>query len=155
MFATADGWVSIFVGNDGLWAKLVAAVGDERLAGPELATGAGRLRERETVVAVLGELLGSGRPSQWAELLVPAGVPASPVNGLMEALEEPQVVERGLVVQADHPDYGAYGHVAGPLPGLADGPLSPAPTLGQHTRELLEELGYDADRLIAEGAVTV
>jgi crotonobetainyl-CoA:carnitine CoA-transferase CaiB-like acyl-CoA transferase len=154
VFATADGWVSIFVGNDGLWAKLVAALDDERLADPELATGAGRLRAREKVVALLGELFAQRTTSQWADLLVPAGVPAAPVNGLMDALAEPQVVERGLVVQAEHPVYGAYGHVTGPLPGLADGPLFPAPTLGQHTRELLAELGHDAEALIGEGAVS-
>jgi crotonobetainyl-CoA:carnitine CoA-transferase CaiB-like acyl-CoA transferase len=156
VFATADGWLSIFIGNDGLWAKLVAAIGDERLAPPQLATAEGRLRERETVVHVLGEVLARRTTREWADLLVPAGVPATAVNGLNEALAEAQVVERGLVTRVEHPSYGGYGHVTGPLPTFAGGPLAPAPTLGEHTRELLEEIGYDVfavDRLLADGAV--
>jgi glutaryl-CoA transferase len=155
IFATADGWLSVFIGNDGLWAKLVAAIGDERLAGPELVTAEGRLRERETVVAVLGEVFSRRTTREWADVLVPAGVPAAPVNDLTEALAEPQVIERGLVSRVEHPAYGGYGRVTGPLPKLG-GPLGPAPTLGEHTRELLEEIGYDVfgvDGLIAEGIV--
>ncbi len=156
VFATADGWLSIFVGNDGLWAKLVAAIGDARLAAPQLATAEGRLRERETVVGVLGEVLARRTTREWADVLVPVGVPAAPVNRLNEALAEAQVVERGLVTRVEHPSYGGYGHVTGPLPTLAGGPLAPAPTLGEHTRELLAEIGYDVfavDRLLADGAV--
>ena len=156
VFATADGWLSIFVGNDGLWAKLTAALGDERLAAPELETAAGRLREREKVVTVIGEVLAKRTTREWADLLVPAGVPAAPVNSLTEALAEPQVVARGLVDRVEHPDYGEYARVTGPLPALGDGALAAAPTLGEHTRELLAELGYDAaavDGLVAEGTV--
>ena len=111
VFATADGWVSIFVGNDGLWAKLVAAIGDERLAGPELATGAGpTARPRDG-----GRGAGRGSRAAHDESVGRAARagrrPASPVNDLTEALAEPQVVERGLAARADHPAYGEYGHV--------------------------------------------
>jgi crotonobetainyl-CoA:carnitine CoA-transferase CaiB-like acyl-CoA transferase len=156
VFPTSDGWLSIFVGNDGLWAKLVAVIADQRVAGPELANSDGRLRERESVVAILSEVFVQRSTGHWVELLVAAGVPVAPVNSLDEALAEPQVVGRGLVVRSEHRQYGAYGHVVGPLPTLECGRLAPAPTIGEHTRELLTEIGYEppeVERLLAEGAV--
>jgi crotonobetainyl-CoA:carnitine CoA-transferase CaiB-like acyl-CoA transferase len=156
IFVTADGWLSIFIGNDSLWSRLVGAMEDERLAAPRFATAQGRLHERLTVVETLRELFLKRPTREWVELLVAAGVPVAPVNDLQHALAEVQVADRGLVTRSEHPVYGAYRHVSGPLPSLADGPLAPAPTLGEHTRELLADIGREQpeiDRLLAEGTI--
>jgi crotonobetainyl-CoA:carnitine CoA-transferase CaiB-like acyl-CoA transferase len=156
VFRTRDGWLSVFVGNDGLWAKLVAALGDERLADPRLSTNEGRRERRAEVVAVLDEVFATRTAAEWAELLALGGIPAAPVNGLANALADPQVEARRLVARSEHPRYGAYARVAGPVPALAPGSLRAAPLLGEHTRELLDELGYEparVDRLVRDGVV--
>ena len=69
------------------------------------------------------------------------------VNDVAGALTEPQTVARGLVVHDEHPAYGGYDHVRGPLPTQARDRLGPAPLLGEHTTETLEALGYTPDRI--------
>lgn len=142
-FPTADGWLTVFVGNDSMWARLVEVLGDDRLAGPDLARSAGRLARRDHVVGVLKEILSADTAAVWAARLSAAGVAASPVNTVGEALADAQVAARGLVSSSSHPGYGAYRHVAGPLPGMWTAAGRGAPLLGEHTAEILAELGVD------------
>jgi crotonobetainyl-CoA:carnitine CoA-transferase CaiB-like acyl-CoA transferase len=72
-------------------------------------------------------------------------------------LTEPQTRARGLLVQNEHPAYGRYEHVRGPLPTRGRETVRPAPLLGEHTVEALTELGYPLariDELRAAGIVT-
>ncbi|MCW3066685.1 MAG: hypothetical protein JWN32_3857 [Solirubrobacterales bacterium] len=154
-FATRDGHISIFVGNDAIWGRLVPLVGDPRLAEPELASGRARYEQRGRVVALLEEAFAREDTGRWVSALVDAGVPCAPVNDIGEALADPQVQSRALVHDSEHPAYGAYRHVRGPLPNLGAGPARGAPLLGEDTVALLEELGYERDgieRLVREGA---
>jgi len=154
-FATRDGHLSIFVGNDAIWAKLVPLTGEAGLADPELATGQGRYEQRERVVSLLAEAFAREDTAAWVAALVGGGVPCAPVNDVGEALADPQVESRGLVHEAEHPAYGAYRHVRGPLPQLGPAPVRGAPLLGEDTVALLEELGYEREaiaRLVREGA---
>jgi len=154
-FETADGWISLFVGNDSMWARLVEALGDEGLADPRFATRDGRLTRRDDLVEHLGRRLREAPSRHWVELLSRAGVACAPVNTVAEALAEPQVAARGLVVGSEHPAYGPYRHVAGPLPGLGGCRLPGAPRLGEHTEAVLAGIGYDEGRIAALGAAGV
>jgi crotonobetainyl-CoA:carnitine CoA-transferase CaiB-like acyl-CoA transferase len=154
-FATADGHVSIFVGNDALWAKLVPLLGEPTLADPALATGGARFERRAQVVALLAAAFARESTAHWVAALVGAGVPCAPINDVEEALADPQVRSRALVNESDHPAYGSYRHVRGPIPDMAAGAAGGAPLLGEHTTSLLEELRYEGeeiDRLLREGA---
>jgi formyl-CoA transferase len=62
---------------------------------------------------------------------------------------EPQTLARGLLVESEHPVYGRYEHVRGPLPTQGTTSLRPAPLLGEHTADVLEGLGYSPDRVRA------
>lgn len=147
VFATRDGHVSLFIGNDPMWGRLVRALADARLGDEELATAAGRSRHRDTVLAVLSELLEEADTAHWIEVLTAAGVPCAPVNTLGAALDDPQVAARGMVVTATHPDYGEYRCVRGPLPSFGSaGSRAGAPLPGEHTRDVLAEAGYDTRR---------
>lgn len=147
-FATRDGHLSIFVGNDPMWARLVAALGDERLADPAYSTTGGRHENRTTLIALLEEILRTDGCDHWAETLHQHGVPCAPVNTIGHALSEPQVAARDLVCTASHPSYGDYQHMRGPLPAMGgQAATRGAPLLGENTQELLEELGWDTARI--------
>jgi crotonobetainyl-CoA:carnitine CoA-transferase CaiB-like acyl-CoA transferase len=156
-FATRDSHVSLFVGNDRLWARLVRAVGDERLADDRFATNPGRLEHGTELLELLGAILCTRGSADWTALFAEHDVACAPVNSVGEALADDQVQSRGLVGDSTHPVYGGYRHVRGPVPAVSPRERPAAPLVGEHTRELLAALGYDAarvDELVACGAVS-
>jgi crotonobetainyl-CoA:carnitine CoA-transferase CaiB-like acyl-CoA transferase len=153
-FATADGYISLFIGNDPMWERFRAAVGDARLADPRYRSNSGRLAERATLLGVLRELLLERRTEEWLSLLEACGVPAERINSLSEALADPQVRARSLIVTNDAPGL-AYRHVRGPVPLDTQRASIPAPMLGADTATILEAAGLSADeidQLLASGA---
>lgn len=154
-FRARDGDISVFVGHDAMWARLVAAVGDERLRDPAFATAAERAAQRDRLLAVLDDVFSREGRAYWVRVLSAAAVPCSPVNDLAETFADEHVAARGLVATASHDTYGSYRHTRGPIPAAAsDAAVRAAPLLGEQTRELLRDLGYDAeriDRLVADG----
>lgn len=151
-FRVADGWLTLFVGNDSMWARLVEELGDEVLADPAYARREGRAAHRREVVDRLGACLRQDTAERWSERLGRVGVACAPVRTVGEALRDPQVAARNLVARADDPDYGSYRHVTGPIPALSTGASAGAPMLGQHTAEVLGGLGYDPSMIDAATA---
>ena len=148
-FRTADGHLALFVGNDGMWRRFVDAVGDPELASERFATREGRLAHRDEVIDGVQRVLLTASSHEWEARLDDVGVACGAVNDVGGALVEPQSRARGLVLQNEHPAYGRYEHVRGPLPTLGPSALRPAPLLGEHTAELLENLGYSPERVAA------
>ncbi len=148
-FRTADGHLALFVGNDGMWRRFIDAVGDTALASDQFATREGRLEHRDEVIAGVQRVLLTAPSREWEARLGEVGVACGTVNDVAGALVEPQTRARGLVVQSEHPAYGRYEHVRGPLPTLGTDAHDPAPLLGEHTTDVLERLGYSPDRLRA------
>ena len=82
--------------------------------------------------------------------LAAAGIPVAPVNKLDEAVQDPQVRSRGMIVEVEHPEGGSYEATGNPfkLSGAGEERFTPPPTLGQHTADVLRDvLGYDAERI--------
>jgi glutaryl-CoA transferase len=148
-FRTADGHLALFVGNDGMWQRFVDAVGDAELADERFATRARRLEQRDEVTAAVQRVLLTASSRDWEERLGAVGVACGAVNDVGGALVEPQTGARGLLVQNDHPAYGKYEHVRGPLPTQGRESIPPAPLLGEHTTEVLAALGYSPARVAA------
>jgi len=143
----ADGFITIGAANDRTFARLCDALGHPEWAeAPELRDNAGRVRHREALAARIGAVMEERTRAEWLETLERHGVPCGPINDYAEALSDPQVRAREMVVETLHPTLGRIETLGTPVK-LSETPLTPgrpAPTLGQHTDELLAEAGYTA-----------
>ena len=101
------------------------------------------------MIAHVQRVLLTASSREWEARLGEVGVACGTVNDVAGALVEPQTRARGLVVQNEHPAYGRYEHVRGPLPTQGTETLRPAPLLGEHTTDVLEGLGYSPARIAA------
>jgi crotonobetainyl-CoA:carnitine CoA-transferase CaiB-like acyl-CoA transferase len=141
-FATADGHVSLFVGNDGMWARLVAVIDDPVLREPRFITQAGRQAHRGELLDRLAGILSTDTSAAWTHRLSSAGVACGAVNDLTAALHDPHIAARGLVADDD-----GFRHVRGPVLSLSGANPRPAPLLGADNAGVLGELGYPIDRI--------
>jgi crotonobetainyl-CoA:carnitine CoA-transferase CaiB-like acyl-CoA transferase len=145
-FPTRDGFIIIAVGNDGQFVKLCEVLGSSALPDDErFTTNAARVSHRDELIAILEAVLRERDSDEWMELLSSVNVPCAPVRTLDKVFADPQVAARGMVLEQLHPEAGPIRLVAQPLKMSASLTQSDRvpPLLGQHTREILRELGYD------------
>ena len=147
-FRAADGWIAVAAANDGLYARLCTAIERPDLATDErYATNEARVRNREPLIGELQAVFAGRSTEDWEGQLLAAGVPAGKIRGVGEALRTGQARTR----RVDHSTAGAVELVGPPFElnsGLL-GSSAPPPLLGQHTAEVLAELGVDESRLDA------
>jgi len=136
------------VGTEALWKKFVDALGEAQRLGRDTRFVSNALRiENRAELSALLQTRFDEQPSQaWIEKLTKAGIPAAPINGVAEALNDAQTSARGLVVQIEHPALGAVRSIANPIK-FSSTPVTyrlPPPRLGEHTAEILRGLGMAA-----------
>ena len=159
VFEAADGHLILAVGNDTQFARFCAVAGCAPLATDQrFARNADRVRHRETLVPLLAEIVRQRSKQDWLAALEAAKVPCGAINNLAEVFADPQVIARGMAVTVPHPMADGLRLVASPMKLSATPPTvrRAPPLLGQHTDEVLAELGLDAaerERLRASGAV--
>ncbi|MCD0502206.1 CoA transferase [Bordetella petrii] len=144
-FRTQNGEVMLGVGNDRIWKKFCAEAGlVEYMEDPRFKTNADRVKNFDATCDIVQARLLSDTTESWIKRLRAAGVPISPLHTLAEALEHEQVVARGIVVESEHVRLGKIRHVAYPVSfnKAAREVRRAPPMLGEHTREILAELGY-------------
>ena len=149
-FATADGWIVVACPKQELWERLCRTIGrPDLLADPRYADIAGRDRHRDPLLADLAGVFRSRDTASWVADLEAAGVPVGRINGIEEALADPQVVARDGIDTYSHERFGEVRRVRSPL--RLSGPrraAERAPRLGEHTDAVLVEVGgYDAGGL--------
>ncbi|WP_416401924.1 CaiB/BaiF CoA transferase family protein [Alicycliphilus denitrificans] len=154
-FQTRDGNVLLAIGNDGQFARFCAAVGHDAWAQDErFATNTARVRHRAALLERLAPLMRQRSTAEWIALLEDKAVPCGPINTIAQAFDDPQVRARGTRVDLPR-DAGdgiaTVATVASPM-RLSATPVayrSAPPALGQHTDEVLRELGLDAPAIAA------
>lgn len=160
-FKAGSSAITIASGNEKMWRKLCGALGlDELAEDPRYADNAGRMAHRRELRRVIEDVLATRPASEWIEVINAAGVPAGPVLDLREALDHPTTRALGLVQSVNHTRLGPMD-VVGKAVTVGDDARQiprPAPLLGEHSVELLAELGHAEDeieKLIADGVVVV
>jgi crotonobetainyl-CoA:carnitine CoA-transferase CaiB-like acyl-CoA transferase len=146
VFPVADGHIIIATGNDSQFAKLCGVLGEPALAqNPDYKDNKSRLAHREVLVPHLTELCKRMTMTDILAKLEAVGVPAGPINNLDHVFSDPQVIHRGI--KLDLPSEAAKG---GTIPGvraplvIGGRPMAherPSPRLGEHTEEILREIG--------------
>jgi crotonobetainyl-CoA:carnitine CoA-transferase CaiB-like acyl-CoA transferase len=149
-FPTRDGWIVIFCNKDKFWRDLV-----ETLGAPELTedarfrTFADRFAHKDALIPALQARFATRTTEEWLERLR-GRVPCAPVNDVRQALADPQVTARDMIVEVEHPDFGPLKEVRSPV--RTEGEIrhpARAPKLGEHTDQILREILSYSDSTIA------
>ena len=146
VFPVADGHIIIATGNDAQFIKLCGILGEPQLAEmPAYQDNTGRLGHRAELVGRLTALTGRMTRDVLLAKLEAAGVPAGPINDLQQVFADPQVVHRGMRLELENPAAAGGKSPGIRTPIMLDGaPMAsdrPAPRLGEHTAEILREIG--------------
>lgn len=160
-FRTADGHVCALVYTDDHWRRFLEAIGQPDLmsADPRFATFSARMEHVAHVYGWLTQLFGTRTSAQWIALLDEIDIPVMAMHSFETVLEDPHLAEVGFFRHVDHPSEGEILTMANPV-RLSSTPVEPqrlAPRLGEHTIEVLRELGADDGRiqmLLESGIVT-
>jgi crotonobetainyl-CoA:carnitine CoA-transferase CaiB-like acyl-CoA transferase len=148
--ATADGFINIGVGGDGQWRAFCKVIGRPDLAEhPDYARGANRTRNRQAIRALLQPIVEARTSADWLAALETEGVPAGPIYKLDEVFADPQVQHSGIAESLHDRERGDIRVVGQPI-GLSRTPASvvcSVPEQGEHTQEILGEIGYSDDEI--------
>jgi crotonobetainyl-CoA:carnitine CoA-transferase CaiB-like acyl-CoA transferase len=154
LFSTGDGrHIMVAVGTEALWGRfcgvleVAETIGrDARFASNQL-----RIQNRAELIPRLEKILLGGPAEGWLQKFRAAEIPAGPIRSVPEALGDPQMVARRVVVEIEHPGIGVARSIANPM-RMSGTPVSyrlPPPLLGEHTQEALAELGFSAGEILA------
>jgi crotonobetainyl-CoA:carnitine CoA-transferase CaiB-like acyl-CoA transferase len=158
-FRAADGWLTIGGANQGNWERMVRVLGaPEWLGDRRFADNSERMKNLPALVEVMNQRIQKWKQKDLLAALEAEGVPCGPINSIAAMAADPQTLAREMVVELDHPRAGRTRALGLPVklsrtPGKV---ARPAPTFGQHTREVLAEFGFSAaeiDALYAANAV--
>lgn len=158
-FATSDGWINVGAANQSNWLRFLNVISAPELdADPRFVSNLQRLKNLPALVEILDGILKQDTTANWLSKMEDAQLPAGPVLGILEMHEDPQALAREMIVDVDHPVAGQVKTLGHPVK-FSETPAritQAAPVLGQHTKQVLVELGYgtaEIETLIGSEAV--
>ncbi|HEY3077819.1 MAG TPA: CoA transferase [Burkholderiales bacterium] len=145
-YKTADGYINVAASGDGMWTRICKLFGHEELATDErFKSNELRAKNRAALNAVMNEALAKRSSAEWIEALNKIGVPCGPIYKMDEVFADPQVQHLGAAVEVEHPRLGRF-KILNQAARLSRTPAeikTATPEIGQHTDEILAELGYE------------
>ncbi len=160
-YRTQDGYLMVGTGNERLWAEMCRIMGLPHLVDdPRFKTNADRVRNQAALNDQLQPVLLTRPRKMWQQAFEAAGIPCGPINDLDQVLADPHTAARDLWVDMDHPSAGRLKTVGVPIKisGIPRTIRRPPPSLGEHTAEVLGELGLSEaalQSLHAAGAIAL
>jgi crotonobetainyl-CoA:carnitine CoA-transferase CaiB-like acyl-CoA transferase len=148
IFRCQDGhYVTLGALEEHFWARFCDVAGVPQLKDDQFPEGEARSRQFE----LLDHVFEQRTRAEWVDLFFKHDIPGGPVNTMREAFEDPHVKAREMVMHVDHPVEGRIPQLGFPVKfsGTPGRITSPPPTLGQHTNEVLDRLGYSAEQIAA------
>lgn len=144
------------VGTQVLWERFIQVLRCRDGIGTDdrFRTNALRIENREILVPLLQNIFQQHPAQSWLDKFAIGDIPAAPINTVAEAVNDPQTRARGLIVHLEHPAIGAAKSIANPI-RFSNTPVTyrlPPPLLGEHTAEILRDLGYSAEDVRAMSA---
>ena len=158
-FRASDGWINLGGANQANWERITDVLGHpEWRDDPRFASNSARMQHLDALAATMDAVLATRTKAEWIAAFDAAGVPIGPVHTIGEALNHPQTLARGMVVDLVHPQAGPTKALGCPIhfSETTTRISRPAPLLGEHTREVLREYGYansEIDVFVADGVV--
>ena len=157
-FHTSDGYVNIGAANQSNWERLCRAIGRDKLVeDTRFLQPSDRMDNIDDLTATLDETFASENSQHWLDTLAEAGVPAGPIYNMADVYADPQVQAREMMVEMDHPTAGRIKNIGMPVK-LSETPgsvRSPSPLLGQHTDDVLSDMGCSEDEIAGLRAARV
>jgi len=145
VYKTRDGYLNLAVSGAKIWNRMCEAIGAGDLAGhPDYATGALRSKNRDALHDVLEERFRKRDTADWIEILNKAGVPSGPIYSIDQAFADPQVKSLGMVQKVGEVPYLGQPVTLSRTPSRA---YAHPPRQGEHTAEVLRELGYEDEKI--------
>jgi formyl-CoA transferase len=145
-YKTADGYINVAASGDGMWTRICKLFGHEELAtDARFKSNELRAKNRAALNAVMNEALAKRSSAEWIEALNKIGVPCGPIYKMDEVFADPQVQHLGAAVEVEHPRLGRF-KILNQAARLSRTPAeikTATPEIGQHTDEILAELGYE------------
>ena len=149
-FQTKDKWITVGASNQNTWLKLIDALGVKELQDNEkFSSNANRMQNVTELTEILKKELEKKTSAEWLILFDEKGLPCGPINTVTEMFEDPQTIERKMIVDVKNEKAGSFKAIGMPIK-FSDTKVEDtkeSPTFGQHTKQILLDYGFESDEI--------